>query len=280
MLSKLSIQSRPVRAGFTLIELLVVLVILAAVAGLVIPKLGYVEEQAGHATAAAATSQAISNFETYKLSTGSYPMGLDTLTGTDDALYPNLWKHVGGTFSFGPGHYFEALTMDAALGTGHQGAQSFGHGFSVLSDGSYYFYEHSLTSTDPNNSATTRRTFNAAGPETFAFVKPYSAPVAGPPSDATFLSNVYKAAGYPTGTPTGTRLIAFGIGPNTSSIGSTMASAPTHNEQDSTKYGRFIAIFAINASGKSMQLKTVLDSQGVAVGQNVEDYRKSGPEND
>jgi len=273
-------------SGFTLIELLVVLVILAAVAGLVIPKLGFVEGQAGNATAAAGTSQVMSNLEIYKTTTGSYPLGLDSLlenTGTaaPTAVYTGLWEHSTSGVTFGPKQYFEMATLNAGLPPASPGqtAQSFGHAFAPV-NGNYYFYDHESTSTDPANSGKNKRTFASASSAPVAFVKPLGALGTTGPNLNDFLVEIYKAAGYPDGTPTGTRLVAFGIGPNASSIGSTMISAPTHAEQDQTKYSRFIAIFAVHNNAKPAELKTVIDSQGVSVNSNVNDYRKAAPDHD
>lgn len=273
--------------GFTLIELLVVLVILASVAGLVIPKLGFVEAQAGNATSAAGNSQIMSNLEIYKATTGSYPLGLDTLlegvggSTAPTGVYSGLWEHTSSGVTFGPKQYLEMATLNTGLPPASPGqtAQSLGHAFTPVS-GNYYFFDHVATSADPTNSGSNKRSFTSASNAQFAFVKPLGALGTTGPNLNDFMISLYKAAGYPEGTPAGTRLIAFGIGQNCSSIGSTMISAPVHSEQDVNKYGRFIAIFAVHNNAKPSELKTVIDSQGGSVSDNVSNYRQAAPEHD
>lgn len=273
--------------GFTLIELLVVLVILAAVAGLVIPKLGFVESQAGNATSAAGTSQIMSNLEVYKTTTGSYPLGLDTLlegvggTTAPTGVYTNLWSHTSAGVPFGPKEYLEMATLNIGLppaGSG-QTAQSLGHAFAPV-NGSYYFFDHVAASADPTNSGANKRSFASASNAQFAFVKQLGAFGTTGPNLNDFMVSIYKAAGYPDGTPAGTRLIAFGIGQNCSSIGATMISAPVHAEQDTSKYARFIAIFAVYNNAKPAELKAVIDSQGGTIDENISSYRKAAPDHD
>lgn len=250
------------RMAFTLIELVVVLVILAAVAALLVPRLGFLKGQADSATAAAGSAQIVSNLETYKLSVGGYPMGMDSLlTSGGGGVYTGLWQHAAGPSFFGLRVDLTASTVGAG-GTGTGYAQSFGHAFSPPAGG-YYLYDHDAAATDFTNSATVLRTFATAS----------SAPVA----TATG-ADLIKAAGYPTGTlPTGVKLIALGIGPNNAAIGTTMASAPRHSAQTSDFYGRYIAIFAIYDSGKGGELKTVVDSFGNTIDSNVTDYKNASP---
>lgn len=254
------------RGAFTLIEMLIVLVVLAAVAALVVPTLGFVEEQSGHATAATTSAQLVSNLETYKSSTGSYPLGMDSLIDDTGAIYDGLWEHVNP--SFGPVTYLEVADASPY-------AQSIGHVFEPNAAGEEFVYDHDSTSADPNNSATIKRLLTGA--YDLAFVKAYAP---GPPP-APMLLNWYKAAGYPDGTlPAGTRLIALGVGPLNSAVGETLSSVPAHAEQDSDVYGRYIAIFAVHEDGRSAKLRTVVDSQGVPIGQNIDSYRNNGAQLD
>ncbi|MCS6852770.1 MAG: prepilin-type N-terminal cleavage/methylation domain-containing protein [Gemmataceae bacterium] len=251
--------SRRVRSAFTLTELVVVLVILAATAALVIPRLGFLKTQSDTATAGAGAAQVVSNLETYRLATGRYPLGMDSLLDSADttALYSRLWSHTTGANTLG-------LRADLTAGTvGSPYAQSFGHAFA--SSSGYYVYDHLASSTDPTNSATVLRTFTSASTAAVATVTG---------------SALIRAAGYPSGTlpaDGSVKLIAFGVGPNTGSIGDTMATAPRHAAQSQEYYGRYVAIFALYANGKAAELKTVVDSFGSTVDSNVTRFLRSSP---
>lgn len=264
---------RRVRTGFTLIEMIVVLVVLAAVAALLVPRLGFVEEQAGNATAAAATAQAASNLEVYKTSVGSYPLGMDSLIDTSGALYGDLWVHANP--AFGPGVYLEARSLNA-LPSGAR--TSLGHAFATDVNGERYVYDHATApASDPNNSANTRRLVNltSSTTDTFAFVRRTATPPL-----SSFLASFHRTLGYPNGIPANVELIAMGLGPNMNSLGDTQVSAGQHTEQDPTRYGRYIAIFAVYTNGKSAQLRAVVDSQAVGIEGNVTSYRQAAPQHD
>jgi len=283
------------RPGFTLLELIVVILILAAVAAMVVPRLGWVESRAGNSAAANTIATLTSNLEVYKSSAGSYPLGFDSLIA-GSALYNNLWAHDAYP-QIGPKFYLEARSF-ATTPSGAQWSASFGHSFSPAAAGSsYYVYDHSNSASDPSSSANTVRNFATTG--TFAFVKKTSGSEFTPPSSfapgpSYYLGEFHRALGYPptstTGgdgtttithtVPTTVELIAFGIGPNAGSGGETMVSAPRHLEQEPEFYGRYIAIFAVYSNGKPAELKGIIDSQGGSVQGNISDYMKAAPEHD
>ncbi|MCE9604855.1 MAG: prepilin-type N-terminal cleavage/methylation domain-containing protein [Planctomycetia bacterium] len=254
-----------VRRGLTLIELVVVVAILAVLAGLVIPKLGFMRERAAAAGAAATQQQLVSTIETYRTSTGTYPMGLDTLTtAAGAAIYGKLWSHDYGAQGgvIGIKTYFAPETVSVS---GLQYSQSFGHSFVPGTNG-YFFYDHSeaTTVTDPSNSAITIRNPTSIGSQKLAFVQ----------STAT---DLITSLGYQGGVlPTGTRLVAFGLGPK-SNLAEIMASSSRDPAQSSSYYARYIAIFAIYGNGKAAQLKGVVDSLGTTIDSNVNSYNNLAP---
>lgn len=269
--------------GFTLVELLVVVAVLATVAALVIPRLGFAEERAAAATAAVGAGQLVSNLETYKVSTRSYPLGLDSLLadtdadGTPDELYQNLWWHAAGpptSPGFGPRVYLAMQQLDPTGTDSYE--QSLGHAFSSPG-GSVYFHDHDTDAATPvNDSGILRRDVTFAATDLFAFVDDTTAgfitPIIGQP--------LMDAAGYPDGLPAGTRLVAFGVSSRSGLIGETMATAPLHTENDNGSYARYLAIYAVYANGKSADLKVVVDSQGVGPGGNIASYEALAPNHD
>ncbi|MGE3804698.1 MAG: type II secretion system protein [Gemmataceae bacterium] len=242
------------RQGLTLIELVVVLLILASVAAMVIARLGFVEDQAGNASTANAGADLLHNLEIYKTSVGSYPERMDSLLDNSQAVMTTHWTHPGGTVPF------EALDLNSLNGTGGSGwTTSIAHsGVSTVMDydaatQSWPLPARTLSSTD----------------RTLCFVQAGNAAIE-------------TAAGFPNGLPTdGTnptvRLVAFGIGPSTSMIGTTMGSAPSHSEQSAQYYNRFIAVFAVYGNGKPMELRTVLDSFRSSIESNIQGYKNSAP---
>jgi len=79
------------RAGLTLIELVVVMVILAAIAALVIPRVSGISSQSAFATNAAIVADvnnAVSMYETRN--NGKHPVGWDSLLNSTDAYFTKL----------------------------------------------------------------------------------------------------------------------------------------------------------------------------------------------
>ena len=95
-MSRLRTCSHLNRVGFTLIELVLVMVILATLAALVIPRLGFLQAEATPVSGMASSQDLMNNLETYKVSTGFYPLRFDSLLTQSGALIPQLWGMAGG----------------------------------------------------------------------------------------------------------------------------------------------------------------------------------------
>lgn len=265
----------PKRKGFTLIELLLVVVILASIATMVVANLSFAEDRAKSAVTGSTIAQVTSSIETYKTSTGSYPLGLDALiedpSGTP-ALYGDLWGHSlvslpnGG---FGPLYDLKMKKIDDLSDPGSY-ASSLAHVFSAGSNGNVYLHYHAASpSSNPANSGSIKTVVTDWGDTNLAFVK-----------KATASSSMLRRLGYNNGIPADVEIIALGIG-NRSGLRETMTNAPTHVETDGKKYyNRYIAYFAIYQNGKHARLKTVVDSYGVDAEGNVEDYEEAAPEHE
>jgi prepilin-type N-terminal cleavage/methylation domain-containing protein len=256
------------RQGLTLIELVVVLLILASIAAMVIARLGFVEDQAGNASTANAAADVLHNLEIYKTSTGNYPDRMDSLLEAAGAsVMSTHWNHPGGTIPF------ERIDINTLSGTG-------GTAWTTS-------ISHSGVSNAVDYDTTTRswtlpaRPFSTAGGRAVCAVTLSASATDGSRA-------IEAAAGFPNGLPTDStgptvRLIAFGIGPSTSMIGTTMGTAPSHSEQSGNaanghpNYNRYIAIFAIYGNGKVMELRTVLDSFRGSIESNIQGYKNAAP---
>ncbi|MCS6851989.1 MAG: prepilin-type N-terminal cleavage/methylation domain-containing protein [Gemmataceae bacterium] len=242
-------NTRPYRRGLTLIELVVVLVILAAVAMLVIPRLGYVKEQADAAQAAAGAADVMNNLELFKTQTGVYPARMDSLlVGPTGPLISSLW--LMSSTSQVP---FEVGSLPT--GSGNAFTTSLSRGFNTrLGNGNnaVYFMDHDPSVADQSNSGTILRTWNSASDQ-YAMVRS---------TDTALI----QAAGYADGViPSNVRLIVLGVGPRNAAVGRTMASAPRHALARREEYGRFLAIFALYQNGKPAELKVVVDSRRATI---------------
>jgi len=237
------------RTGLTLIEMVVVLVILIGLAALLVPRLANLTAQSAFAGSAAGAADVMNNLETHRSSLGRYPHRFDSLLNTDGTVYSKVWRHSSSS---------EPFTVGAL--TGKYAAMSLGKTLGENSAGDAVVMDHSESSTDPNNSASTERTLALDGSDNFAMV------VSG--------SDLEAAAGYPDGLPDGVELVAFGIGPGCSAIGKTMASAPACSVADVDEYGRFLAVFACyNSTVKGATLQTVVDCRRYDIGKRVGNYK-------
>jgi type II secretory pathway pseudopilin PulG len=247
---------RAQRLAMTLIEMVVVLVILTALAGLLVPALGGLKGQSDDAASAAGSADVMSNLETYKAQIGAYPLGMDSLLDGSGAVIGTLWQHAGG----GPA---TPTPVAGTLPAGSGYAQSLGHMLGTDSSGDTYVYDHDTSATDPSASGTIKRSLEFDETDKLALVTNTA---------------LVKAAGFPSGTlPADTTLVAFGIGPSCSAVGKTMAGAPRCSAVDNTKYGRYIAIFALYSNGRAGTLRTVVDAQRQTVDSKIKSYRQGAP---
>jgi len=257
----LSPTMRRIRAGLTLIELVVVMVILAALAALLIPRLGFLKDSADTVTSAAGSAEMANNLETYKAAVGSYPLRMDSLIKKDGTAIYDRFSSTGSSPETPTWLAVEDLTAGAN-----------GYWYSILRGGVLTVMDHDdyVALSDPSSSGNNLRDFQTDGK---------AATVVVTTSTGTRIMN---AAGYTTALPANTKLIAFGIGPRCGLVGQTMSNVPRFSAQAQEYYARYIAIFAafdngFGAATKPMQLRCVVDSRGFPVDYRVNQFKIQQP---
>jgi prepilin-type N-terminal cleavage/methylation domain-containing protein len=256
------------RRGFTLIELVVVLIIVAALAGLIIPQVGMLGRSSDMAVSAKTQSDLANNIQLFFVQQKRYPQGLDSLIDTTGAVYASDTTD-GNTQTRG-------LPYLGADGTRLQDQLTVvpltnGGGASWLRSltrsGFEFVYDHDLTIVNSNNSGTVQRLLTAA-------------PVNVAEVTGAYLRNKFAPLGA-TGTnldPTRERIVAFGLGPNNAALGKTLLNAPVYAGNDGRYYGRYIVYFKIYASGERATLVGVSDSYGRTPDYTQQQFNESLPD--
>ncbi|HYG73959.1 MAG TPA: prepilin-type N-terminal cleavage/methylation domain-containing protein [Planctomycetota bacterium] len=252
------------RRGFTLIELVVVLAILAAIAGLVIPQVDSLRRSSDKGTASHTIAAVANNTQLYRTLKGVYPDRFDALlegttTTSTTTLYPKLSSKVSvafGTF---------ALTNDSTAGLYLKSLQDVGFNRVMYHDSALPVnFGQNL----PGNSGNAQKTL-AVGDNVVVLDN----------SNATSKSKNMIGSVYPTGIPTGVKVIIVGVGQNTTSIGQTMQSAPSYQGVDAnTTYNRYFLAFAAYATGKRARLLGAFDSTGDYLTQEVDEFNENSVE--
>ena len=258
------------RLGFTLIELLLVLLVIAALAAVVIPTLGFVKDQADTSITASTAQEILNNLETFKASTGKYPNRFDSLISTDGSYYSRAYATSGGQFPYG------------VVGTGN-----FAYYYMTNGAGVTEVCVHDEAATDPNNSnqvvaiddATQFCVIDAAQAQPFYESKARTIVNACFPNQTDSSNPIV---------PDGHTLVALGVGSRNGAVGATMTEAPLCPEKSGSNpdnYDRYIAVFDVDSSGGStgrgqIKLKAVLDSEYNVVATNLRYYKNSGADDD
>lgn len=262
---------RPVRTAFTLIELIVVLLIIAAIAGLVIPQVAMLGRTSDMAVSAKTQADLASNVQLFFVLQKRYPQGLDSLLDTTGALYASDTTNgdtqtKGLPYSGADGTRLQAQLTATELTNG--GGADYLRSFTR--SGFDWVYDHDLTVVNSNNSATAFRgvvadangTGNAA-PSTVAVAE-----VTG----AALLAKL-----NPQGLKAGERIVALGVGPRNTAISKTLTNSPLYPGADGKYYGRYIVYFKIFASGERATLVGVSDSYGRTPDYTQQQFNESLP---
>jgi prepilin-type N-terminal cleavage/methylation domain-containing protein len=261
------------RPGLTLIELVVVIVILAILAGLVIPQIstiGRTADMAGDAKNQADIANNISLFFTLQK---RFPQYMDSLLessagvptgiyGPEDAgggVPANGDAQVTGLPVSGPSLYADLTMGVLANAVNAEYKRSFTRcGFDFVLD-------HDRAVINSNNSGVFVRDVNV-GTLNIAEV------TAGSPIAQKLFPGTNGAF------PANTRLIALGVGPRSSCIPKTMLNSPVYPGCDGKYYGRYVAFFLVYASGERATLVGVSDSYGRNPDYTIQQYHESLPD--
>lgn len=283
------------RGGFTLVELIVVLLIIATVAGLVIPAVASLGRTTDMAATAKTQQDVANNIQQFCVLQKRFPQGMDSLlqvgtagatTGTPDGLYAPLTsggQQVSGMTTSNPNLY-SLLVLDSTT-IADAGTVQFRRSFTR--GGFDYVYDHQ--SYDPatlagepnaNNSGKIQRVF-AAGAIPVARLK---GTVTGDPAlsadNLTLLRRIvpaeFDAAGAYT-PETGTHLVAMGVGPNCRLVPTTMLNTPSYPGADGKYYGRYVAIFKVFSTGERPVLVAVTDAYGRTSDYSIQQFNESLP---
>ena len=268
---QLKLQKRAPRGGFTLIELVMVILILAIVAGLAVPLVGWLRRSANYAAQGNTTASLASNMEFFRSTYGNngYPDNLDSLILQDGTTFISYTD--GGfadLFDVGP------LADDEAAC------------FNWLNT----IYDHSIDAHSPDDSATDPQVLQGNPSNTAIYPRAVGGNVAVVDVDQgdegfELLSELYPDSTVDAATNRITtadgevvKLVGCGLGQGNEAVGRTLVSAPLDPRvETSEQYARYVAIFACYASreGRRAQLKAIVNAKGRTTNNAITEYWQS-----
>lgn len=268
-----TITNRSRRSGFTLIELVMVIMVLAIVAGLAVPIVGWLRRSANYAAQANNTAAVAQNMEFFRTTYGNdgYPNNLDSLviTATSDPIY----SVPGYTHATALNNFYTVGDL-----TGDQRACL--QFLTTVMD--HDANKNAGIQGNPGNSAIHSRIFD--GTNVAIVARGVAAPSPanlGTRDDGSPLVGeglTYVQEFYPNGIPEDVTLVAFGVGPTNTSVGRTMQNAPLDTRVvNSEVYGRYVAVFAVYEprAGRRAQLKGVINGLARTTNNALTEYWQS-----
>jgi prepilin-type N-terminal cleavage/methylation domain-containing protein len=250
------------RRGFTLIELVVVLIIIAAIAGLVVPQIGMIGRSSDMAASGKTQSDLANNIQLFFVLQKRYPQGFDSLVDSTGAIYSSDTTNAdtqtrGLPYAGADGTRLQDQLTAGQLtnATGAEYLRSFSR------SGFDWVHDHDTAALNSNNSSTLAQRLTSTSPFNVA-------EVTGAPLIAKLV---------PQGLQTGERLVALGIGPRIASVNKTLTNTPIYPGCDGKYYGRFVAVFKIYATGERATLVGVMDSYGRTPDYTQQQFNESLP---
>ena len=265
------------RPGFTLIELVVVLIIIATIAGFVIPQVGMIGRSSDMAATAKTQSDIASNVQLFFVQQKRYPQGLDSLVDGSGALYVSNTSN-GDTQTRGlPWGGADNTRLEAQLiagtltnATGAEYLRSF------TRSGFDWLFDHDSTTVNANNSATIFRGLiadaNGTGNDALTSINVAEVRGTGAPAPALIGKLL------PQGLKAGERVVALGVGARNTATGKTLINSPIYPGCDGRYYGRYIVYFKVYASGERATLVGVSDSYGRTPDYSQQQFNESLPD--
>lgn len=263
------------RNGFTLIELIIVLLVLASLAALVVPTLGFVKDQSDTALSANGAQNVLNNLEMFKASHGHYPNRLDSLVDETGNFYSRVYNGSGtplyGTVLPGGGSGFAWYWM------------SNGGAIDQVA-----VHNSANTTGDPNVAG---QPVQLSGGTPLWVMEPGYSPGPGMSGikERALINSCYPNQSDPNqpAIPAGRTLVFLGVGASNSAVGATMTQAPLAPEKtgsEASEYDRYIAAFDVSSGGAvnrgNVQLRAVLDPEFNVVARNIQFYNNSRPGDD
>jgi prepilin-type N-terminal cleavage/methylation domain-containing protein len=265
-------QSLSRRSGFTLIELVVVLLIIAAIAGLVIPQIANLGRSTDMAVSAKTQADVAANTQLFFVLQKRFPQGLDSLLDTSGAVYAADTTN-GDTQTRGfPYGGADGTRLQAQLTVGAlTNATNAEYLRSLTRAGLDWVYDHDTAVINSNVSNSTFRGLvaDANGTGNTAPTSVNVAEVTG-----TYLLGKL----VPGGLKAGQRVVALGFGQKNTAIGKTCTTCPLYPGADKTYYGRYIVYFMVYASGERATLVGTSDSYGRTPDYTQQQFNESLPD--
>lgn len=263
------------RRGFTLIELVVVLIIIATIAGFVIPQVGMIGRSSDMAATAKTQSDIASNVQLFFVQQKRYPQGFDSLLESGGtAVYSSDTTNADTQTRGLPYAGSEGTRLQAQLSAGAlTNAANAEYLRSFTRAGFDWVYDHD-TAVINSNQSTTSATFRGlvADANGTGNTAPTSIPVAvlGPGPVRTRL--------LPQGLKPNEQVVALGVGPNNTAISKTLINSPIYPGCDGKYYGRYVVYFKVYANGERATLVGVSDSYGRTPDYSQQQFNESLPD--
>lgn len=295
------------QAGFTLVELTVVLVIIATVAGLVIPAVASLGRSTDMAASAKTQQDLGANIQQFFVLQKRYPQGLDSLLvdattsgstttpdtpgsndGTPNGVYGPKFdasgEQVSGMTNSNPG-----VVTNLILGTltANQRRSFTRGGFDYVYDHEVYNWTSATGVLNSNDSGVFKRILPSSGTMPAAVLNPATA-VNLSVSSGYYLTlrglvpgelvpNTTNPANWDWVPETGSQIVAVGIGPRSRLVPTTMMTTPVYPGDEGKYYGRYIAYFKVFESGERCVLIGVSDAYGRTSDYTIQQFNESLP---
>lgn len=245
------------RGAFTLIELVVVLLILAAIAGLIIPQVGMLGRSSDMAVSAKSQQDIASNIQLFFVQQKRYPQGMDSLLDTTGAVYgPDVTgseNDVNQTRGLPVRSANNIRVWEALTPVTLENDDDGDYVRSFTRSGFSWVYDHDVNARNANDSTLEQAPRDIAANPLVAEVLQD-----GSSTSADKLLSILA----PNGLRTGERVIALGFGQRNAALGVTALSAPVYAGNAGSYYGYYIAYFKLYPNGERATLLGVSDCYG------------------